>query len=260
MKFKVSLLIFSFLLFSQISDAQTLKGKVYGVTDNNNEVLEGAVVKFINSQTGTETDENGFFELEKISGENSVVVNMVGFDSDTIDISDKQTIFVYLKSNVSVEQIDVADTRNSKFSGKEIIPTEIMTQGEFKKAACCDLSGCFGTSVSVEARTTDAVLKLKELKLLGLEGQYSQILFDGIPIFSGLNAKYGMGGVPGSLIAVINISKGTNSVLHGYESMSGIINVIPKDINTSERFFMNAYMNGMLEKQLNLNGVERFGN
>lgn len=249
-----------FFLLPGFLNAQTLKGKVYGQYGNTEEVLEGATVKYLNSQTGTVTDDRGFFEIEKIQSESRIIVSMVGFESDTINVNDNEIVFVYLKSNLSTTEIDVTDSRSSKFSGKEIIPTELMTQGEFKKAACCDLSGCFGTSVSVESRTTDAILNLKELKLLGLEGQYSQILFDGIPIFSGLNAKYGMGGVPGSLIAVINISKGTNSVLQGYESMSGIINVIPKDVNTSERFFMNAYMNGMLEKQLNLNGVERFGN
>lgn len=258
MKKFICIITFVLLVSGFELQAQTIKGKVYGVTGNIQEVLEGAVVKYLNSGTGTETDSRGFFSLPK-EDETKITVSMVGFQTDTIDILGETTIFVYLQSNLSTEEITILETRNTKFSGKEIIPTEIMTQGEFKKSSCCDLSGCFGTSVSVESRTTDAVLKLKELKLLGLEGQYTQILFDGIPIVSGLNAKYGMGGIPGSLIASINISKGTNSVLQGYESMSGIINVIPKDINTSEMFFLNGYMNGMMEKQLNLNTVHRFG-
>ncbi|KXK03457.1 MAG: TonB-dependent receptor [Ignavibacteriaceae bacterium] len=253
-------LLFILSFFSTGVMSQTVKGKVYGVIGESKEFIDGATVVFTGTNIGTLTDEKGFFELENTDNYKSITVSMIGYESDTIEITSGKLIFVHLRSNLTTEQIEVEENRNSKFTGKEIIPTESLTLGEFKKAPSCDLAGCFGSSVTVESKTTDAIFKLKELKILGLDGQYSQILFDGIPIFSGLNAKYGMGSIPGSMLAAINISKGTNSVLQGAESMSGIINVIPRDFNSSEKVFLNLYMNDMLERQINLNTAHKFEN
>ncbi|MEO8209838.1 MAG: TonB-dependent receptor, partial [bacterium] len=106
---------------------------------------------------------------------------------------------------------------------------------------------------SVEVAVTDILTDSKELKILGLEGAYTQILIDNMPMMNGLNIKYGVSSIPGTLIDRITISKGSNSVLQGYESISGIMNVLLKDYNTSDKILLNGFVNSMLEKQVNLN-------
>ena len=96
--------------------------------------------------------------------------------------------------------------------------------------------------------------------MLGLEGAYTQVLLDNMPIMSGLVTKYGVTSIPGTLVNKITISKGTNSVMQGYESISGIMNVLLKDYNTSDAFMLNGYLNSALEKQINLNTTAKINN
>src|SRR5690606_28364296 len=65
-----------------------------------------------------------------------------------------------------------------------------------------------------------------DIHMNGLEGAYTMILLDGMPIVSGLASVYGLTGIPGSLIERIEVVKGPASALYGSEAVGGIINVI----------------------------------
>ncbi len=236
------------------SFSQNLTGIVKGDNSGKEEPLEGAVVKWINTKTGTATDEKGKFELtdEGIT-DRRIIVFCIGYERDTINIGDKTFIEIILSQNASTETIEVEDEQSSTFISDDIAKTEVITSQELVKDACCDLSGCFGRNSSVEVAVTDILTDSKELKILGLEGAYTQILIDNTPLMSGLNVKYGVSSIPGTMIDRITISKGSNSVLQGYESISGIMNVILKDYQTSDRFLLNGFLNSGLEKQVNLN-------
>src|SRR5690606_36970777 len=121
------------------------------------------------------------------------------------------------------------------------------------------LTGCFGTNSSVEVKVTDAVTKTKEITPPGVNGSYTQVLVDNIPMMTGLTSKYGVSSIPGPLVNSIMISKGSNSVLQGHESISGIINVILKDRETSDKLYLNGFVNDVLEKQFNVNYGDEFG-
>ncbi|MEO6694674.1 MAG: TonB-dependent receptor, partial [Ignavibacteria bacterium] len=234
--------------------AQTLKGKVTGKTDNKNELIEGAVLKWINTKTGTVTDKIGNFELpsERVS-DKRIIVSYIGYKTDTLIVGDKIYIEILLLPNATTDVIEVEDEQSSSYITDEDAKTEVITSQELVKDACCDLSGCFGRNSSVEVAVTDIITDSKELKILGLEGAYTQILIDNMPVMNGLNVKYGVSSLPGVLIDKITISKGSNSVLQGYESISGIMNVLLKDHDNSDKFLFNGYVNSMLEKHVNMN-------
>ena len=62
------------------------------------------------------------------------------------------------------------------------VKTEVITQTELKKAACCDLAGCFETQGTVQPQTTNVVTNSRELRILGLSGVYNQLLVEGMPL------------------------------------------------------------------------------
>jgi outer membrane receptor for ferrienterochelin and colicin len=252
--FALSFILIS-ALYSRAQDTEQgiIKGRVFGIEDKVRSPLSGAFVYWINTPTGTITDSEGKFELtmEGVT-DKRLIASLTGFYSDTVSAEDKKFVFINLRS-VSTSEIVVEDESGSNFISKDIVKTEVLTQNELKKAACCDLSGCFGSNSSVEVAVTDIVTNTKEMQILGLDGSYTQILIDGIPNMTGLTSRYGLSSIPGTLINKINISKGANSVLQGYESISGIINIELKDYASSERFLVNGYLNDMLEKQVNAN-------
>ena len=246
---------------AQTSPDKTLNGIVYGANDKGKEPLDGAVIKWINTRKGDVTSPDGKFSIsaEGIS-DRRIIVFYVGYKRDTINAEGKNFVEVVLQNNFSTQQIVVESKVNSSFIENGNAKTEVITQGELKKAACCDLSGMFGSNTTVEVTVSDILTNTKELKMLGLEGAYTQVLLDNMPIMSGLVTKYGVTSIPGTLVNKITISKGSNSVMQGYESISGIMNVLLKDYNTSDAFLFNGYLNSMLEKQINLNTTAKINN
>lgn len=240
-------------LHSQVTNSE-VKGVVFGLNGHVKEPLEGAVLKWINTRKGTVSEKDGKFSIEadKITDRRLIVI-FVGYKTDTVDVGEKNYVEVNIQNNASTKTIVVEGQVNTSFIENNLPKTEVITSAELKKDACCDLSGCFGKNASVDVAVTDILTNTKELKVLGLEGSYTQILIDNMPIMTGLVTKYGVTSIPGTLISRINISKGSNSVIQGYESISGIMNVMLKDYSTSEKVMMSAYLNSALEPQFNLN-------
>ena len=259
---KVLLILLTFLifinnLFSQ-APGTSIDGMVFGTSGNSKEPLTGAVVKWINTKKGTITESDGKFHLEAENiSDKRIIVSFGGYNSDTISIGEKNFVTVNLKNNTTTNTIVVEDQQKSSFISNDAPKTEVITFSELKKDACCDLSGCFGKNASVDVAVTDILTNTKELKVLGLEGSYTQILIDNLPIMTGLVTKFGVTSLPGSLINKINISKGSNSVIQGYESISGIMNVLLKDYSSSDKLFVNGYLNSSLEPQFNLNATTK---
>ncbi|RTL53336.1 MAG: TonB-dependent receptor [Hydrotalea sp. AMD] len=235
-----------------ISAAQSLKGKV--VTENN-KPLAGASVHWLDLPNGTITDSLGIFELQ--FSKNTVkklVVSYVGYRSDTIAINNEEAVEIRLAEGKQLGEVIVTGKRPGIYIS-EISPikTEVITKVELKKAACCDLAGCFETQASVQPQTTNVITNSKELRILGLSGVYNQVLIDGMPMIQGLSYTYGISSIPGTLVDNIYISKGANSVIQGFESISGQINVETKEPDNTDKLLLNLYANSFLEKHLNAN-------
>lgn len=67
-----------------------------------------------------------------------------------------------------------------------------------------------------------------DIHINGLEGPYTMVLIDGMPIVSSLGTVYGLSGIPNSLVERIEIVKGPASSLYGSEAVAGLINIITK--------------------------------
>jgi len=128
----------------------------------------------------------------------------------------------------------------------------VMNEKELCKAACCNLSESFETNASVDAAYADAITGTRQIRMLGLEGKYTQMLFDNIPSVRGLSSTYGLTYVPGPWVKNIYITKGVGSITSGYESMAGQINVALKNPDTAERFDLNADAGSGGRTELNL--------
>lgn len=238
-----------FLLVSFGTRAQVISGSV---VDSDHQPVFGASVYWMETLKGTTTDEGGHFEIKKPKEGQNLIVQFVGFKSDTVEVGEQTSFHIHLENQGPEDEIVIESEREgtvmSHFSHYQ---TEQLTDEELKKGACCDLAGCFNTTGSVQATTTNVVTNAKELRVLGLSGVYNQVLLEGIPFLQGLSYTYGISSIPGPLIDNIYVSKGANSVLQGWESISGQINVELKEPDQAKRLFLNAYGNSFLETQLN---------
>jgi len=244
------------LMISSYAFSQSVTGKV---VDQDNDVLVGANIFWINTYQGTQTDINGEFELRFTDTTNKLVVSYIGFSTDTFAIYLPQNITIKLNRNIELGEAKIiAEKSGTYFSKINPIKTKTISQGELAKAACCDLAGCFGTDGSVQPVTTNIVTNSKELRIMGLSGVYTQVLIDGVPLIQGLTYTYGISSYPGTLVDKINVAIGANSVLQGFESINGQINIQLKSPEKSDKFFVNLYANSFLEKQVNVNFSHKF--
>jgi len=234
--------------------AQTLKGKLFGLIDKEKEILPGASIQSIETGQKVQVNENGVFELPWVNiSDKRIVASETGFVSDTIDVGDKSYLSIILHPNAtSLKGVTVKDTRAAYLSSATI-KTEVINQRELSKAACCDLAGCFGTQATVQPQTTNVLTNAQELRILGLSGVYNQLLVDGMPMISGAAYTYGVSTYPGTIVQNIFVSKGTNSVLQGFESISGQINLETTAPEKTELLYLNGYVNSFGEAHLNAN-------
>ena len=240
------------LLFPFGISAQNILGKV---TNDKKEPLIGASVYWLGTTIGVSTGNKGEFEISaKDISNKKLIASYVGHSSDTIENINQTFVDFHLKETKTLNEVVVQGQRDGVIiSDIKPIKTEQITQTELGKAACCDLAGCFETQTTVQPQTTNVITNSKELRILGLSGVYNQVLIDGFPLIQGLSYTYGVSSIPGTLVDNIYVSKGANSVLQGYESISGQINVETKEPEKTDRLLLNAYMNNFLEKHFNAN-------
>lgn len=252
-----NLYIILFLLssFSLLAQQYTIKGKV--VEKNGSEVwpLIGANVIWAGTQTGSSTDQNGFFQLEKSQETNYLVISFTGYSNDTIQIQGDVFVEIALKPSVELDEVEVsAGVKSTSINFLDPIKVETIGEEELCKAACCNLSESFETNPSVDASFTDAVTGTRQIQMLGLAGPYTQITRENIPDIRGLSAIYGLSYTPGPWVSSISLIKGTGSVINGYESIAGQIDVGLRKPQTMDRFYLNLFANqeGRYEANLNL--------
>lgn len=246
------ILIFSVVLSDVMG--QTVRGMI---ADENHEPLIGATVVEAGTTNGMTTGIDGRFQLKLSDREAKIVVSFVGYEPDTLTADFTGMMHVMLKP-ASSELNEVTVTASSTFLDElESKHVEVITESELLKAACCNLSESFETNASVDVSFTDAVTGAKTIRMLGLDGRYVLINRENIPHVRGLSGRYGMGYVPGTWIQSIDLGKGAGTVVNGYESMTGQINVELKKPEQSEKLYLNAYGNSFGRMELNANTAQK---
>ncbi|MBV6643928.1 MAG: TonB-dependent receptor [Cyclobacteriaceae bacterium] len=245
--------VLNFVLMS-FAIRQTVVGQTYSgvVVDSDNQPLIGASVQALGSGQGTITNVLGAFSIQTEKG-TRLVVSFIGFDSDTIIIENNDSIRVLLKQSSTTLGEVVVKSESTFIDELEPIHNEILLESELQKAACCNLSESFETTASVDVTFSDAVSGSKVIRMLGLDGRYVQISRESIPLVRGLSSRYGLGYIPGTWIQTIDVGKGAGSVVNGYESMTGQINLEFKKPENSEQLYLNGYVNSFGRAELNAN-------
>lgn len=214
--------------------------------------ITGANVYWEGTNTGVTTDSEGYFSIPNPeSFPYTLVVSFVGYQKYSKLINQpKKVLSILLSPSIDLEEVKVKGKVNTtKISTLDPINTQTLTACELEKAACCNLSESFTTNATVDVTFTDAVSGAKQIQMLGLDGVYTQITQENMPLIRGMSSSYGLNYVPGTWIESIQIIKGSGSVVNGFESVTGQINLEYYKPSTAPKLYWNAYTNseGKLE-------------
>lgn len=128
---------------------------------------------------------------------------------------------------------------------------EQLTQGEFKRAACCTLSESFELNNTVEVSNADGVSGIKQVEMLGLAGKYVNMSRDNIPLIQGMNLLNGLSAIPGPMVSNVHINKGTSSVTLGHDGITGALNYALAADPLGPSLFLNAFQNSQMRQEFN---------
>jgi outer membrane receptor for ferrienterochelin and colicins len=117
---------------------------------------------------------------------------------------------------------------------------EVYTPSFFKKNPSSGLFEAMQNINGIRPQVNCNVCNTGDIHINGLEGPYTMVLIDGMPLVSSLSTVYGLSGIPSSMVERIEIIKGPASTLYGSEAIGGVINVITKrPINSAKLTFEN---------------------
>jgi copper chaperone CopZ/outer membrane cobalamin receptor len=221
-----------------------VRGRIMVEEAGDEKPLEGVQLYWVGAQVSTYTDEAGEYTLERPEGANQLVASYVGYYTDTITLDKETTVDLTLERGIDLDGVEVTYQRKSvEVSFINPILTQNISSQELLKAACCTLAESFETNPAVDVSFTDAVTGARQIEMLGLAGPYMQITRENIPDVRGLAAIYGLVYLPGPWVESIQLAKGAGSVVNGFESITGQINVELKKPEAGEDLYLNLYAN-----------------
>ncbi len=231
--------------------SQTIHGYVIEeLPDGKKSYLSGAVVGVMNTTNAVVTDDKGMFMIAADADKDALVVSYVGYKTDTTYLRGNSVITISLQS-LTLKDVEV-NARKATRLEMSAMNVEVINSGDLVKDACCNLSESFENSATVDVSYSDAVSGAKEIRMLGLDGSYTQIMVENIPSIRSLGNTFGLNYIPGPLMSSIQVNKGAGSVVNGYEGMTGQINVELKKPQTTDRLFVNLFLNQDLRTELNV--------
>ena len=225
------------------------------VLDDKGEPLVGANVYWAGTTVGVATDLDGRFQLEPVKSTNLLVTSFMGFHNDTTAVTAHSELTIVLVSDLLLEDVDIVERKMAVLRSRiSPLTTETLTGEALCMAACCNLSESFETSASVDVAYSDAATGAKQIRLLGLSGTYVQLLTENTPNIRGLAQSFGMEYIPGPWMEAIQVSKGTSSVLNGYEAIAGQINVEYLKPQKQDPIALNAMISTETHAEVNATG------
>ena len=225
------------------------------VLDDKGEPLVGANVYWAGTTVGVATDIDGRFELDPVKSTNMLVTSFMGFHNDTTEVTAHSELTIVLVSDLLLEEVDVVERKMAVLRSRvSPLTTETLTGEALCMAACCNLSESFETSASVDVAYSDAATGAKQIRLLGLSGTYVQLLTENTSNIRGLAQSFGMEYIPGPWMEAIQVSKGTSSVLNGYEAIAGQINVEYLKPQKQDPIALNAMISTETHAEVNASG------
>jgi outer membrane receptor for ferrienterochelin and colicins len=227
-----AIFLFTLLALNTISFAQDyfIKGQIidYGTREH----VPYASIQIPNSNYKTLSDSLGFFQLffaETYLG-TYALIHSHDYEIDSVQLTKKLIhVIIPLKNSNEMDEVVISGTMKEVYRIDSPVPIEIYTPSFFKKNPSPNLFSALENVNGVRPQMNCNVCNTGDIHINGMEGAYTMVMIDGMPIVSALSTVYGLMGIPNSMVERIEVIKGPASTLYGSEAVGGLINVITKN-------------------------------
>lgn len=234
--------------------SQNISGRVNTVIPPENEIS----ISLLNTNFKTQTDSLGLYKLENIpNGIYKLAVVSKGFKTiiQKISVFENQNLnfdFDLDEDQNELNEVVVSGTLKPVKRLESAVPVEVYSPAFFKKNPTASIYDALQNINGVRPQLNCGVCNTGDIHINGLEGPYTLVLIDGMPIVSSLSTVYGLSGIPNSLVERIEIVKGPASSLYGSEAVGGLINIITKNPMNAPIFSADYFTTTYFESNLDL--------
>ncbi len=256
-------LIFTLLLLATINFVFAQNKITIKIADANTTLpLQGVSVGDMKAGIGGTTNERGELQLDLHkdstyhfgahifnydNAEQTVIANWNNNETKTIKI------FLEPKSNKLTEVRISANRTNDRIEDVpqkiEVIGTEEMNEESTLKPG--NVASLLGDLSVIHIQQTSAVNGNSVIRLQGLDGQYTQLMRDGLPMYEGFSGSFGLLSIPPLDLKQAEIIKGSASTLFGGGAIAGVINLVSKE--PTDSLTGTLLVNQSTLKETNLN-------
>jgi len=213
--------------------SHTYAQKITGtILNNKDEPIESATVSVEGTSLRASTNVSGQFVLDYSGERANLSIRAVGYQAlkKRIDKKDfgKQQTFILQEDNLNLDEVVVSGTMKEMSKLESPVSVEVYTAKFFKANPTPSIFDALQNINGVRPQLNCNICNTGDIHINGLEGPYTMVLIDGMPIVSGLSTVYGLSGIPQALIERVEIVKGPASTLYGSEAVGGLINIITK--------------------------------
>lgn len=186
-------------------------------------------------------------------------------ETDSLNINPLQksnSVKNQTKKGIKIKDIDdvvITGTLKPISKSKSPVNVEIYSEKFFRKNPTPSVFEAIAMVNGVKPQLNCSVCNTGDIHINGLEGPYTMILIDGMPIVSSLSTVYGLSGIPNSLIDRIEVVKGPASSIYGSEAMGGVINIITKNALNAPKLSVDVMTTTWNENNVDLSTKFNFG-
>ncbi len=240
------LIIFLSLLlsFADLSAQVQFTGKV---TDNKNVVQTLVYIVEADEEVQTQVDGTFNYQFENTGIYHFNIENSSGFiQTFELNLTKPEEQFEFVLSTEESEvdllnEIVISGTMKPVLRSESLVPVEVYTPTFFKRNPSPNIFEALQNVNGVKPQVNCSVCNTGDIHINGLEGPYTFVLIDGMPIVSGLSTDYGLSGIPNSLLVKVEIEKGPASSLYGSEAVGGLINIITKKPLYASKYAVDVF-------------------
>lgn len=241
MKLFIFILLLPTWLFAQSNGS--IKGKI----TSGKEQVSFANVGLVGTTYGAAADVDGNFIIKNISpGKYTIQVSAVGYKNYKVGVTVVSGKIAVAnvnmeKTTAQMDEFVVTGTLKEISVRESPVPIKVYKPAYFKKNPTPALFEALQIVNGVRPQINCSVCNTGDIHINGMEGPYTMITIDGMPIVGGLSTVYGLNGIPNSMIGQMEVVKGPASTLYGSEAVGGLINVITKDPIDAPKFTFDVF-------------------